>query len=95
MQWSGELGYGVRPPEGGQSAGRDDAATGNISIRTVERDKIPRRFGGKVPRHVTDLLAAATIPDAITFADRGGHLRRSARSGSCSRATRSTPPSCW
>ena len=48
VQWSGELGYGVRPPEGGQSAGRDDAATGNISIRTVERDKIPRRFGGKV-----------------------------------------------
>jgi hypothetical protein len=26
----------------------DDAATGNISIRTVERSKIPRRAGGKV-----------------------------------------------
>ena len=48
VQWSGELGYGVRPPEGGQSGKRDDAATGNISIRTVERDKISRRFGGKV-----------------------------------------------
>ncbi len=48
VQWSGELGYGVRPPEGGQSGNRDDAATGNISIRTVERDKISRRFGGKV-----------------------------------------------
>ena len=48
VQWSGELGYGVRPPEGGQSGRRDDAATGNISIRTVERDKISRRFGGKV-----------------------------------------------
>jgi NADH-quinone oxidoreductase subunit I len=48
VQWSGELGYGVRPPEGGQSGNRDDEATGNISIRTVERDKISRRFGGKV-----------------------------------------------
>ena len=47
-QWSGELGYGVRAPEGGQSGRRDDAATGNISIRTVERDKISRRSGGKV-----------------------------------------------
>ncbi|MHB8593551.1 MAG: NADH-quinone oxidoreductase subunit NuoI [Acidimicrobiales bacterium] len=33
VQWSGELGYGVRAPEGGQSAGRDDAATGNRSLR--------------------------------------------------------------
>jgi NADH-quinone oxidoreductase subunit I len=48
VQWSGELGYGVRPPEGGQSDKRDDAATGNISVRTVERSKIPTRFGGKV-----------------------------------------------
>ena len=47
-QWSAELGYGVRPAEGGQSAMRDDAATGNISIRTVEANKIPVRFGGKV-----------------------------------------------
>ncbi len=28
VQWSGELGYGVRAPEGGQSGRRDDAATG-------------------------------------------------------------------
>jgi NADH-quinone oxidoreductase subunit I len=48
VQWSGELGYGVRAPEGGQSGKRDDAATGNISVRTVERKKIPRRSGGKV-----------------------------------------------
>jgi NADH-quinone oxidoreductase subunit I len=46
VQWSGELGYGVRAPEGGQSGKRDDAATGNISIRAVERDKITRRLGG-------------------------------------------------
>jgi NADH-quinone oxidoreductase subunit I len=48
VAWSGELGYGVRAPEGGQSGKRDDAATGNISIRTVARNKIPMRFGGKV-----------------------------------------------
>ncbi|MGH8980868.1 MAG: NADH-quinone oxidoreductase subunit NuoI, partial [Acidimicrobiales bacterium] len=28
VQWSGELGYGVRTPEGGQSGRRDDRATG-------------------------------------------------------------------
>ena len=48
VQWSGELGYGVRAPEGGQSGNRDDEATGNISIRTVARNKIPVRFGGRV-----------------------------------------------
>jgi len=48
VQWSGELGYGVRAPEAGQSDERNDVATGNISIRSVERDKISRRFGGKV-----------------------------------------------
>jgi NADH-quinone oxidoreductase subunit I len=48
VQWSAELGYGERAPEGGQSGNRDDAATGNLSIRTVARNKIPRRFGGKV-----------------------------------------------
>ena len=44
----GEAGHGARVPEGGQSGNRDDAATGNISVRTVERDKISRRFGGRV-----------------------------------------------
>jgi NADH-quinone oxidoreductase subunit I len=33
VQWSGELGYGVRPPEGGQSGGRDDARTGSRQLR--------------------------------------------------------------
>ena len=33
VQWSGELGYGVRAPEGGQSATRDDGATGNRALR--------------------------------------------------------------
>jgi len=35
VQWSGELGYGVRPPEGGQSGRRNDAATGTKPLRAV------------------------------------------------------------
>jgi NADH-quinone oxidoreductase subunit I len=35
VQWSGELGYGVRTPEGGQSGRRDDAATGIRALRDV------------------------------------------------------------
>ena len=35
VQWSGELGYGVRAPEGGQSAHRDDEATGTKPLREV------------------------------------------------------------
>jgi NADH-quinone oxidoreductase subunit I len=47
VQWSGELGYGTRAPEGGQSGKRDDEATGNISVRVASRNKIPARFGGR------------------------------------------------
>jgi len=47
VQWSGELGYGVRRPEAGQRGERDDEATGNISIRETQRRKIPVRFGGR------------------------------------------------
>jgi NADH-quinone oxidoreductase subunit I len=35
VQWSGELGYGVRAPEAGQSAHRDDDATGSRQLRDV------------------------------------------------------------
>ncbi|HXX90599.1 MAG TPA: NADH-quinone oxidoreductase subunit NuoI [Acidimicrobiales bacterium] len=35
VQWSGELGYGVRAPEGGQSGLRDDEATGSRQLRDV------------------------------------------------------------
>ncbi|MGH9099933.1 MAG: NADH-quinone oxidoreductase subunit NuoI [Acidimicrobiales bacterium] len=35
VQWSGELGYGVRAPEGGQSGRRNDALTGNMALRDV------------------------------------------------------------
>jgi NADH-quinone oxidoreductase subunit I len=38
VQWSGELGFGVRSPEGGQSVHRDDASTGSQQLRhTLER----------------------------------------------------------
>jgi NADH-quinone oxidoreductase subunit I len=38
VQWSGELGFGVRAPEGGQSVHRDDATTGSKQLRhTLER----------------------------------------------------------
>jgi hypothetical protein len=33
VQWSADLGFGVRAPEGGQSDARDDEATGTKSIR--------------------------------------------------------------
>ena len=33
VQWSGELGYGVRAPEAGQNGERDDARTGNRQLR--------------------------------------------------------------
>jgi hypothetical protein len=35
VQWGGELGYGVRTPEGGQSGRRDDEATGTKPLRQV------------------------------------------------------------
>jgi hypothetical protein len=38
VAWSGELGFGVRAPEGGQSGRRDDATTGSHQLRdTLER----------------------------------------------------------
>jgi len=33
VQWTGDLGMGVRAPEGGQSANRDDEATGSKQLR--------------------------------------------------------------
>ncbi len=48
VHWSGELGYGVRPPEAGQIGERQDEATGNISIRKLASDRIPAKYGGRV-----------------------------------------------
>jgi hypothetical protein len=33
VQWTGDLGAGVRAPEGGQSENRDDEATGSKQLR--------------------------------------------------------------
>jgi NADH-quinone oxidoreductase subunit I len=48
VQWSGDLGYGVRAPEGGQSDARDDEATGSKQVRDVLEEHLvaadrPRR----------------------------------------------------
>ncbi len=40
VSWSGELGFGVRQPEGGQSEHRDDDATGTLAIREVLSDHL-------------------------------------------------------
>ncbi|HEY6622489.1 MAG TPA: NADH-quinone oxidoreductase subunit NuoI [Acidimicrobiales bacterium] len=42
VQWSGDLGYGVRAPEAGQSGNRDDGTTGSKPLReTLERHLSP------------------------------------------------------
>jgi hypothetical protein len=42
VQWSGELGYGTRFPEGGQSGHRNDELTGNKALRqTLEAHLLP------------------------------------------------------
>jgi NADH-quinone oxidoreductase subunit I len=51
VQWSGELGYGVRAPEGGQSEHRDDALTGSRQLRETysshldDIDRLPDQQG--------------------------------------------------
>jgi hypothetical protein len=35
VQWTGDLGFGVRAAEAGQSAHRDDSATGSKQLRNV------------------------------------------------------------
>jgi NADH-quinone oxidoreductase subunit I len=51
VQWSGELGYGVRAPEGGQSGARDDARTGNRQLREMfwahldDAERLPEQQG--------------------------------------------------
>ena len=50
-QWSAELGYGVRPAEGGQSDARDDDATGTRAVREVlEAHLRPEDRPGARPR---------------------------------------------
>ena len=61
VQWSAELGYGIRAPEGGQSASRDDAATGVRSIREIMNlhlDDLERLPGQRGPRGAANRLRA-------------------------------------
>ncbi|TMD52711.1 MAG: NADH-quinone oxidoreductase subunit NuoI [Chloroflexi bacterium] len=46
VQWAGELGYGVRPPEPGQDSARDPA--GDLSVRRTQANDIPAARGGRV-----------------------------------------------
>jgi NADH-quinone oxidoreductase subunit I len=72
VQWSAELGYGVRAPEGGQSGERDDAATGNRQLRETmalhlddsERPPDQRGMAGMIARtrKKADLLKSALRP---------------------------------
>ena len=74
VQWSGELGYGARAAEGGQSGRRDDAATGSIPLRTVlephllpedipfDRKGMRGARGG--PRSPPSATSAASTPPA-------------------------------
>jgi NADH-quinone oxidoreductase subunit I len=73
VQWSGELGYGVRAPEGGQSGVRDDAATGVREVRDMfaahldDWDRLPDQRGieGVVNRlraHIALRKASIRLP---------------------------------
>ena len=71
VQWSGELGYGVRVPEGGQSGRRDDAATGHpgrcarCSRPTSSTEDIPLRAPGHAgPAVAGPALGRAPPPQA-------------------------------
>jgi NADH-quinone oxidoreductase subunit I len=72
VQWSGDLGVGVRAAEGGQSGRRDDAATGIKSLREVfsrhlEPEDVPadqrgaraalHRLRGRLPQGLVDYLS--------------------------------------
>jgi NADH-quinone oxidoreductase subunit I len=72
VQWSAELGYGVRAPEGGQSDERDDAATGSRQLRDTmalhlddsERPPDQRGVAGMIARSrkKAELLMSALKP---------------------------------
>ena len=79
VQWSGELGYGVRPPEGGQSDRRDDAATGNRQLRDMmplhlySADRPPNQRGVRRARARTTCRSGrrSTCPSCPSACPRG------------------------
>lgn len=48
VHWSGELGAGVRKPEAGQSDLKPEEASPSYSVRKIDGDRIPKRYGGRV-----------------------------------------------
>ena len=86
VQWSGELGYGVRVPEGGQSGRRDDAATGTLALREVLEphllaEDIPFEHRGMRGRLWRAQLSAARNRKKLEQARRRLHDLRAARRG--------------
>jgi len=86
VQWSGELGYGVRAPEGGQSGRRDDEATGTLPLREVLEahlldEDIPlahRGMQGRVWRAKTGAAANRKKMDATRARRKGLRATRKA-----------------
>jgi NADH-quinone oxidoreductase subunit I len=81
VQWSGELGYGVRAPEGGQSGRRDDGATGNRQLREaysahlVDVERLPDQRGARgvlnrLRLHVEERRRSMRLPGASRAATR-------------------------
>ncbi len=77
IQWSGDLGVGVRQGEGGQSEHRDDAATGTKSLREafsahLEPEDVPLAMKGasgaflkvrdKLPKALADRISKWVAP---------------------------------
>ncbi len=71
VQWTGDLGNGVRAPEAGQSDNRDDAATGSKQLRraffkhlqTRRRQRRPGRHAGQDER---SSCQAASVAQALS-----------------------------
>ena len=97
VQWSGELGYGVRAPEGGQSGRRDDAATGTKPLRDVlETHLLARGHPVRAPGHAGPDVAGPASADRTTKMDDPGAVRSCAPSGSSrGRAARRPTADAW
>ncbi len=64
VQWSAELGYGVRASEAGQSGRGDDALTGNLPLSETLSTHLPRRARSHTADGPGVRASAATIASA-------------------------------
>jgi NADH-quinone oxidoreductase subunit I len=68
VQWSGELGYGVRAPEAGQTGVPDEAATGVRSVRDImalhldDKERLPDQRGVRGAMNRLRARALAHVP---------------------------------